>query len=129
MTNLLLARVHAILKKHLKVRKINARWIPNLLTDEQKKTRVTMAKRLLKMYPKYSKKAFDNIVTGDETWVYYFEPKRKVDNRIWATKNARRPSIVKTNTNGKEGIVCYFFTNKDPVIQNPGAKRQNGRHR
>ena len=122
MTNLLLARVHAILKKHLKVRKINARWIPHLLTDEQKKTRVTMAKRLLKMYPKYSKKAFDNIVTGDETWVYYFEPKRKVDNRIWATKNARRPSIVKTNTNGKEGIVCYFFTNKGPVIQNPGAK-------
>ena len=38
MTNLSLARVHAILKKHLKVRKINARWIPHLLTDEQKKT-------------------------------------------------------------------------------------------
>ena len=27
MTNLLLARVHAILKKHLKVRKINASWM------------------------------------------------------------------------------------------------------
>ena len=23
------------------------------------------------MYPKYSKKAFDNLVTGDETWVYH----------------------------------------------------------
>ena len=34
-------------------------------------------KKLIKMYPKYSKKAFDKIVTGDETWVYYFEPKRK----------------------------------------------------
>ena len=57
-----------------------------MLTDEQKKTRVTMAKKLLKLYPKYSKKAFDKIVTGDETWVYHFEPKRKVANRIWATK-------------------------------------------
>ena len=86
MKNLSLARVHSILKKHLKVRKTNARWIPHLLTDEQKKTpRVTMAKKLLKMYPKYSKKVFDNIVTGDETWVYYFEPKRKFANRIWAT--------------------------------------------
>ena len=46
MTNLLLARVHAILKKHLKVRKINARWTPHLITDEQKKTRITMAKNL-----------------------------------------------------------------------------------
>ena len=43
-------------------------------------------KKLLKMYPKYSKKAFDNIVTCNETWVYYFEPKQKVANRIWATK-------------------------------------------
>ena len=68
---------------NLKVRKKNAIWMPNLLTDEQKKTRVTMAKKLLKMYPKNSKKAFDNIiVTGDKTLVYYFEPKRKVANRI-----------------------------------------------
>ena len=43
MTNLSLARVHAILKIHLKVRKINERWIPHLLTDEQKKMRVTIA--------------------------------------------------------------------------------------
>ena len=55
-------------------RKINARWIPHLLTDEQKRTRVANAKKkkkkkkkLLKMYPNYSKKAFDNLVTGDET--------------------------------------------------------------
>ena len=95
MKNLSLARVDGILKKHLKIRKINARWIPHLLTDEQKKTRVTEAKKLLKMYPKYSKKAFDNIVPVDETWVYYFELKRKVANRIWATKNARRPNIAK----------------------------------
>ena len=32
-----LSTVHTILKKHLKVRKISARWVPHLLTDEQKK--------------------------------------------------------------------------------------------
>ena len=48
MTNMLLARVHGILKKHLKVRKINARWIPHLLTDELKKTHATMAKNFSK---------------------------------------------------------------------------------
>ena len=30
-----LSTVHLILKKHLKVRKISARWVPHLLTDEQ----------------------------------------------------------------------------------------------
>lgn len=38
-----------------------------------------------------SKKAFDNLVTGDEIWVYYFEPKWRCSNRIWATKNAPHP--------------------------------------
>ena len=35
-----LSTVHLILKKHLKVRKISARWVPHLLTDEQKRQRV-----------------------------------------------------------------------------------------
>ena len=30
-----LSMVHLILKKHLKVRKIFARWVPHLLTDQQ----------------------------------------------------------------------------------------------
>ena len=64
--------------------------------------------KLLKMYPKYSKKAFDNIVTGDETWVYYFEPKRKVANRIWATKNARRTSIAKRIRTVKKVLHAIF---------------------
>ena len=33
-----LSMVQLILKKHLKVRKIFTRWVPHLLTDEQKQT-------------------------------------------------------------------------------------------
>ena len=52
-----LSTVQLILKKHLKVRKISARWVPHLLTDEQKRQRVKVAKKLLQMFPKYDKKA------------------------------------------------------------------------
>ena len=44
-----LSTVHLILKKHLKVRKIFARWVPHLLTDEQKRQRVKVAKKMLQM--------------------------------------------------------------------------------
>ena len=88
MANFSLARVHGILRKHLK----NARWKPHLLTDEQKISRFVNAKRLVKMFLKYSKKSFNNLLSGDETWVYYFEQQRKCSNRAWATKNAVRPS-------------------------------------
>ena len=47
------------------------------------------------MYPKYSKKVLDSLVTDEDTWVYYFDPKRKCSNRIWATKNGRCPIIAK----------------------------------
>ena len=47
-----------------------------------------MAIKLLQMFPKYAKKQFANFVTGDETWVHYFEFVRKVSNKIWATKQA-----------------------------------------
>ena len=66
-----LSTVHLILKKHLKVRKSSARWVPHLLTDEQKRQRVKVAKNLLQTFPKYDKKPFANVVTGDETWVHY----------------------------------------------------------
>ena len=89
-----LSTVHLILKKHLKVRKISARWVPHLLTDEQKRQLVKVAKKLLQMFPKYDKKQFANVVTGDETWVHYFEPVRKVSNKIWATKHSKGPIIA-----------------------------------
>ena len=97
-----LSTVHLISKKHLKVRKISARWVPHLLTDEQKWQQVTVAKKLLQMFPKYDKKQFANFVTGDETWVHYFEPVRNVSNKIWATKNSKLPLIAKRSLSAKK---------------------------
>ena len=66
--------------------KISDRWVLHLLTDGQKKQRVKITKQLLKIY---DEKKFANLVTGDETWAYYFEPVRMVSNKIWATKTAK----------------------------------------
>ena len=45
-----LSTVHLILKKHLKVRKLFARCAPHLLTDEQNRQRVKLAKKMLQMF-------------------------------------------------------------------------------
>ena len=86
-----LLRAHHILKNILNVRKIFTRWVPHLLTDDQKKQRFKIVKQLLKIFPKYDEK---NLVTGHETWFHYFEPVRKVSNKILATKNSKRPVTV-----------------------------------
>ena len=76
-----------------------------------------MAKQLLKKYPKYQKKVFDSLITGDETWVHFYEPKRKVDNRIWALKYAKRPSIAKRTMTAKKVLYAIFFRNCGPIMQ------------
>ena len=65
------------------------------LTDEQKRSRALNAKKLYKNVPKYSKKSFNDLVTVDKIWVYYFKPKRKCSNRVGVPKNALLPSIAK----------------------------------
>ena len=120
-----LSTVHLILKKHLKVRKISARWVPHLLTDKQKRQRVKVAKKLLQMFPKYDKKQFGNVVTGDETWVHYFEPFRKVSNKIWATKHSKRPIIAKRSLSTKKVLYAIFFSGEGVAIKVPVKKGKN----
>ena len=117
-----LSKVHLILKKHLKVRKISARWVPHLLTDEQKRQRVKVAKKLLQMFPKYDKKQFDNVVTGDETLVHYFEPVRKISNKIWATKHSKRPIIAKRSLSTEKVLYAIFFSGEGVAIKVPVKK-------
>ena len=114
-----LSMVHLILKKHLKVRKISDRWVPHLLTDEQKRQWVKVAKKLHQMSPKYDKKPFVNFVTGDETWVHYFEPVRKVSNKIWATKHSKHPIFAKLSLTAKKVLYASFFSGEGVAIKVP----------
>ena len=55
MTGISEASTHTILKKKLGLTRKVARWIPHILTNKQKAARLKMAKRLLKMYPKFDR--------------------------------------------------------------------------
>ena len=117
-----LSTVHLFLKKHLKVRNIFARWVPHLLTDEQNRQWVKVAKKLLQTY---DKKQFANVVTGYENRVYYFEPVRKFSNKIWATKHSRRPIIVKWSLSARKVWYAIFFSGEGVAIKVPVEKGKN----
>jgi len=69
--------VFFICKEKLKLRKVCARWIPLLLTGEQKRQRTTqlrvvIASELLTRFKDKDEMLLREIVTGDETWLYFF---------------------------------------------------------
>ena len=53
----------------------------------------------------------------DKTWVHFYEPKRKIQNKIWATKGSQRPCIAKRTMSVKKVMYVIFFTNQGPAIQ------------
>ena len=73
--------VQTILKKCLDLRKLCARWVPHLLTEEQTPQHLKCARELLKTYKGCNSRVISNLLTGDETWVHMFEPQRRADNK------------------------------------------------
>ena len=77
--------IHSILHGHLAVKKVCSRWIPHNLTVAQKKARVDWCKEILKKYNRGVSKDVYKIVTGDESWIYAYEPETKQQQK---TKDA-----------------------------------------
>ena len=66
--------VWKILREHLGLCKISMCWVPHLLTDKQKQSRLRLASQVIEKYDKCDPRHLEKIVTGDETWIYHFQP-------------------------------------------------------
>ena len=82
-----------IVRERLGLRKICTRWVPHLLTDEQKQSRVRLALQVIEKYDKCDPRHLEEIVTGDETWIYHFQPDSKAENKVWVSSEGNRPVI------------------------------------
>jgi histone-lysine N-methyltransferase SETMAR len=100
--------VHRILHEHLCLVKVSARWIPKLLSAQQKLDRVNICKELLQNY--YDLDGFyARLVTGDESWFHYYEPESKVSSMQW--KHPDSPAPVKplsTPSAGKRMATVFW---------------------
>ena len=110
--------VQTILNKRLDLRKVCARWVPHLLTEEQKTQRLKCTRELLKTYVCNSW-VISNLLTGDETWVHMFEPQRRADNKQWKQKDQKCPCIAKRTISSKKMLYAIFFNSSGLVLQMP----------
>lgn len=98
--------IETILHEEISVSKICAKWVPHTLTNENKQKRVEVSKQLLE----YFENGFQNIITGDETWLHFFTVSSKEANKIWLNKEENRPQITRTAQNSKKRMFCIFFS-------------------
>ncbi|CAH1997565.1 unnamed protein product [Acanthoscelides obtectus] len=80
--------------EELRVRKLVSRWIPHLLTEEQKAARVNWCQKRLDRFNSGNSKNVYSIVSGDESWIYCYEPENKRQSAVWVIRSR---SVSKKN--------------------------------
>lgn len=104
--------INKILHEHLGVKKVCSRWIPHNLTEAQKKDRVVWCKEMLKKYNRGGSNAVYNIYTGDESWIYAYEPETKQQSTVWVFQDEpNRTKVVRGRSTSKQMVACFFGIN------------------
>jgi histone-lysine N-methyltransferase SETMAR len=97
--------IHTIIHDHLKLRKVTARWVPHLLKTHEMEERIRISKKMLTMLENGESSKISKILTGDETWLFNFEPLRKEQSRQWIGENDPRPAkVVKSRYSAKQMV-------------------------
>ena len=112
-----------ILRERLGLHKICACWVPHLLTDEQKQSQVRLASQVIEKYDKCDPRRLEEIVTGDETWIYHFQPILRLKIRFWFHLRATDLSVIVCQCKTSNRMLyAMFFDSKGPVLQIPVLK-------
>ncbi len=103
------AAIKTILKDRLGVSKRCARWVPHRLTNDQKRARVVWCQLMLRKFDQGHSKLVWEILTGDETWIYQYDPETKVQSSIWIFPMDEPPVKFRRSRSTGKVMVASFF--------------------
>jgi hypothetical protein len=107
------------------MRRISTRWIPHLLTKEQK-----LAWAIVETVPYIQQPIlckYHRSLAMRSGFTFMIRSERYI--KIWATKGSQRPCIAKRTMSVKKVIYAIFFTNQGHAIQisEPKGKSVNAK--
>jgi histone-lysine N-methyltransferase SETMAR len=100
---------HKIVQTNLKYRKVSARWVPRQLKPEQKAIRMMTSLDSLQRYDMEGETMLARIVTGDETWVHYYQPESKQASMQWKHVASPTPTKFKVVQSAGKVMATVFW--------------------
>ena len=100
--------VQRILMDNQNMRHISARFVPRLLSNNQKALRISVC-RELKQQARDDPNFISNIITGDETWVYGDDPEIKKQSSQWKSSNSPWPKKARQVHSNVKSMLIFFF--------------------
>jgi len=107
---------HQISTEKLQKRRVSAKFVPRLLTDNQKENRVEIIQELLANANGNDK--FPKNTTGDKTWVYGYDVETKTQSSQWMGKGSPRPKKPRMSRSKIKELLVVFFIGKALSITN-----------
>ena len=107
----------SILKEDFGKRKQCASFVPQSLTPELREDRVASCQDIIAMADA-DKKCLNKIITGDETWCFDYDPKRKRQSSEWVGETSTRPRKLKFQRSRIKIILITFSTFKTQCTKN-----------
>ena len=108
-------RVHYILTEDLEMRKLSARWVPRLLTVDQKHTRRRLSRTNLNLFEEDPANFLKRFVIMDETWVHHFTSEAKQQSKQWKHPGSPPPKKAKTVPSAGK-IMASLFWDADGIL-------------
>ncbi|KAG5310553.1 SETMR methyltransferase, partial [Acromyrmex insinuator] len=80
-----------ILGEILHMKKLSCRWVPRMLTPDQKHERESTSKESLDLLMRNRADFWRRLVTVDETWIHYYTPENRMSARQWTEGICEKP--------------------------------------
>lgn len=116
MFNISETTVYKIMHDHLNMSKVSARWVPRMLSLFQKQYRVECCKEFLTLCGTDSTDIINRIVTGDETWVHFYDPESKQESMQWLTKGGPPPKKFKVVPSAGKVMATIFWDSEGILL-------------
>ena len=108
---------HHIVREVLQFHKVSASWVPRLLTAELNERRVDACQELLKRFEAEGDGFLGRTVTGDETWVYYHQPKTKKSIKEWRHTSSPKPKKFRTQPSAGKVMLTVFWDERGLILE------------
>jgi len=89
-------RVGYILHEELDIKTLCARWVPRLLTPDQKRTRMKISEQCLEHFNVNKTDFVHQFITIDETWIHHYTPESKQQSKQWTDASCSAPKKTKS---------------------------------
>jgi len=106
-------RVRHILHEELDMKKFCTRWVPRLLTADQKRTRMKISEQCLERFNKNKTDFVRRFITVDETWILHYTPESKQRSKQWTEAGCSGPKKTRSVPSAGKVMASVFWDTED----------------